>query len=161
MKNIVLFNTWLWETKNNPEAIKIDKLINSWLGKFLYLNLNFSPKVLLKKGFYDRKKLNKRVHQHYLKPFPDKDSRIQLLNIAKGLVGSSDWYQSQWEQLNVLEDKNWLILWGEKDQFINTDYLNKWEVRIPKSRVKRLASGHFIQEEAPQLAIQEIRTFMQ
>ena len=51
---IVLFNTWLWATKENPEAIKVDRLINSFLGKFLYLNLNFSPKVLLKKAYYNK-----------------------------------------------------------------------------------------------------------
>ena len=110
IKRVVLFNTWLWATEQKKEAQKIDKTINSWLGEFLYLNMNFSPKVLLKKGFANKKNLSKEIHKHYIKPFPDKNSRIPLLNLAKALVGSSDWYQEQWEQLDPLSDKEWLIL---------------------------------------------------
>ena len=71
-------------------------------------------KELLKKGFANKKNLSKEVHQQYIKPFPNKSSRIPLLNLAKALVGSSDWYQKQWEQLDALSDKEWLILWGTK-----------------------------------------------
>ncbi|MEP5111227.1 MAG: alpha/beta fold hydrolase, partial [Ekhidna sp.] len=74
IKKVVLFNSWLWATDQKKEAQKIDKTINSWLGKFLYLNMNFSPKVLLKKGFANKKNLSKEVHQQYIKPFPDKSS---------------------------------------------------------------------------------------
>ena len=69
IKRIVLFNSWLWSTKQNADALKIDKLINGWMGKMLYLNFNFSPKVLLKKGFSDKDNLSKNAHQHYIKPF--------------------------------------------------------------------------------------------
>ena len=160
VNKIVLFNTWLWETKNNEDAQKIDKLINGWLGRFLYLNMNFSPKVLLKKGFSDASLLSKPIHQHYTKPFPNKHSRMSLLNIAKALVGSSDWYQQQWQQLNVLADKEWLILWGEKDQFITPQYLERWLNRLPDAQVKTYDSGHFVQEEKSKEAISEIRNFI-
>ena len=46
IKSVVMFNTWLWETKSNKEALKVDRIVNSWLGRFLYLHLNFSPKFL-------------------------------------------------------------------------------------------------------------------
>lgn len=160
IKRVVLFNSWLWETKSNKDSLKIDKLINSWLGKVLYLNFNFSPKVLLKKGFADKSKLTKDVHQQYLKPFPTKVSRISLLNLAKALVDSSDWYQNQWEKLDALADKEWLILWGTKDQFITTEYLNKWKARLPKAKVIELNCGHFVQEEMPNESIVEIHNFI-
>lgn len=54
IKRVVLFNSWLWENESNDEAQKADRIINSFLGKFIYLNLNFSPKVLLKKGFANK-----------------------------------------------------------------------------------------------------------
>ena len=41
IKRVVLFNTWLWETASNKGVQKIDKIVNSFLGKFLYLHLNF------------------------------------------------------------------------------------------------------------------------
>lgn len=160
INKIVLFNSWLWETKDNADAQKIDKLINGRLGKFLYLHLNFSPKVLLKKGFSDKKNLPKQVHKHYLKPFPNKSSRIPLLNLAKALVGSSDWYQNQWRHLDKLADKDWLILWGAEDEFITTKYLDKWRKRLPNARIRELACGHFIQEEKTGESISEIRGFM-
>ena len=132
IKQLVLFNTWLWETKNNPSALKVDKIINSSIGSFLYLRMNFSPKFLLKKGFYEKNKLSKKIHKQYIYPFPNKSSRISLLNIGKSLVGSSDWYQEQWGGLDKLEQKPWLILWGTKDDFITTEYLKKWKKRIPR-----------------------------
>ncbi|NBG66894.1 alpha/beta fold hydrolase [Acidiluteibacter ferrifornacis] len=160
INKVVLFNAWLWATKQNQEAQKIDKLINSRLGKFMYLNMNFSPKVLLKKGFANKKNLSKKVHQHYIKPFPDKNSRTYLLNLATALVGSSDWYQKQWDQLGLLSNKEWLILWGTKDAFITLDYLKQWQEKLPKARLKEIDSGHFVQEEATVEAIQAIDAFI-
>jgi pimeloyl-ACP methyl ester carboxylesterase len=118
VKRIIMFNTWLWETKNDKDAQKIDKILHSKLGNFLYLNTNFSPSVLLKKAFYDKKRLSKSTHKHYKKPFPSKDSRYGLLNIGKSLIGSSDWYRDLWRNAEVIKNKPVLILWGEKDDFI-------------------------------------------
>lgn len=160
IERVVLFNSWLWATKDGKQAQKIDKTINSWVGKFLYLNMNFSPKVLLKKGFADKKNLSKIVHKQYINPFPDKESRIPLLNLAKALVGSSDWYQDQWEKLDRLSDKNWLILWGTKDEFITREYLKKWQDRLPNNETKEYACGHFVQEEKTDESIRAINTFM-
>ena len=160
IKQVVLFNTWLWETKSNPAVKKIDKIINSSIGKLLYLHLNFSPKVLLKKGFSDKKKLSKEVHQHYIKPFPDKNSRQSLVKIAQSLYGASDWYQAQWEHLDKLEDKPWLILWGTQDKFITTAYLEKWTQRLPKAKVTTLDTGHFVQEEKPDESIVALEHFL-
>ena len=160
IKKVVLFNSWLWATKENKDAQKIDKLINGWLGKSLYLNFNFSPKVLLKKGFANPKNLSKNVHQHYTKPFPTKNTRMPLLNLAKALVGSSDWYQQQWQQLERLAQKEWLILWGAEDQFITTEYLDNWRARLPHATIKEYGCGHFVQEEKTKESISEIREFL-
>ncbi len=160
IKQIVLFNSWLWETKSSKEVQKADKLLNSWLGRFLYLRLNFSPKTLLKKAYADPKKLTKAVHKHYLAPFPDKDSRRSLLKIGQSLAGSSDWYEQQWAKLSSLEQKNWLIIWGTEDKFISTEYLAKWRKRLPTAQVMELESGHFVQEEQTRAAIAELRNFL-
>lgn len=161
IEKIVLFNSWLWETKNTPSAQKINKVINSKIGRFMYLRLNFSPKFLLKKGFYEKKKLSKKIHKQYIYPFPNKQSRLSLLKIGKSLVGSSDWYQKQWENLGKLDQKPWLILWGTKDEFITTEYLQKWKDRLPLAKVKEYDCGHFLQEEKSKETIQEIEGFME
>jgi pimeloyl-ACP methyl ester carboxylesterase len=160
INRIVLFNTWLWATKDEKDARKIDKTINSGLGKFLYLNMNFSPKVLLKKGFSNKTNLPKNVHLQYIIPFPDKASRQPLLRIAKALVGSSDWYRDQWQQMDKLAGKKWLILWGTEDKFITTGYLDKWKQRLPGAKINTFDCGHFVQEEKTVESIAAISLFM-
>lgn len=160
VSKIAIFNTWLWATKDDPMAMKIDKIVNSAMGRFFYLNLNFSPKYLLKKGFSDKKYLSKNKHKHYIKPFPNKTSRMSLLNIGKSLVGSSDWYQTQWQKLDKLAGKEWLILWGMQDHFVTTKYLDKWKERLPQAKIREMDCGHFVQEEKPNEAILEINSFM-
>lgn len=160
IKRVVLFNSWLWATNKGKQAQKIDKTLNSGLGKFLYLNMNFSSKVLLKKGFANKKNLSKEVHEQYIKPFPDKGSRIPLLNLGKALVGSSDWYQDQWEKLDPLAEKEWLILWGTKDEFITKENLHKWQERLPSVRTIEFECGHFVQEEKTEESINAIDAFI-
>lgn len=157
---VVLFNSWLWETASDKSAQRIDRLVNSWLGSLLYLRLNFSPRVLLKQGFADKNNLTKAKRRHYRKPFPDKPSRVPLLDLAKALLGSSDWYQQQWEALHRLSGKEWLILWGTEDKFLTSDQLLKWRSRLPEATVREWSCGHFVQEEETELAISAIRTFM-
>lgn len=161
IKQIVLFNSWLWETNSNKDAVKIDGIINSFIGRFLYLRMNFSPRVLLKKGFADPGRLSKKTHRHYLMPFPDKTSRLGPYRLAQALVGSSDWYQNQWEQLTVLESKPWLIIWGTEDQFLTTEYLGKWTRRLPHAEVHTLKSGHFVPEEQTESALLAMQNFLQ
>lgn len=160
IKQVVVFNTWLWKTKTDEAALKVDKILNGVVGKFLYLCLNFSPRVLLKKGFADKKKLTKRIHQHYLKPFPNKKSRQFLLKLGQALVGSSDWYQEQFEQLDRLEKKPFLFLWGTKDEFITPTYLQRWKERLPKAEVHTFDCGHYVQEEASVATIKAIQSFL-
>jgi haloalkane dehalogenase len=160
IKRVVLFNTWLWSLEQNKDARRVDKLVNCWLGRFLYLNMNISPKVLLKRGFSDKSKLPKEIHDQYLKPFPDKNSRKPLLELAKALVGSSEWYQKQWQQLHRLSDKEWLILWGKEDNFIKQEFLKQWQERIEQATIKEYDCGHFVQEERTEEAIKAIRQFM-
>ncbi len=160
IKQLVVFNTWLWATQEDKAAQKIDRFINSRLGHFLYLRMNVSPKSLLKRGFADKRKLSKTVHQHYVQPFPNKASRYGLLRLGQALVGASDWYQSQWEQLHQLETKDWLILWGMQDEFIPSTHLERWRKRLPQAQVEIFECGHFVQEEVTQEAIAAIRAFL-
>jgi haloalkane dehalogenase len=157
---VVIFNTWLWGIKDRKDVQKIDKLVNSWIGKQLYLTFNISPKLLLKQGFDEKNRLTKAIHQQYISPFPDKESRKPLLKIAQSLAGSSDWYDQLWKKINLLEKKNWLILWGMKDSFIDSSFLEKWKDQLPDAVIKTYECGHFVQEEQTLDTITEIRDFM-
>lgn len=160
IKKIVLMNSWLWETKNDEMAQQIDGLLKSEDGKAAYLDMNYSPKVLLPQAFVDKSKLTEKIHTHYTSPFPDRQSRMSLLNIGLSFVGASDWYEAQWKRLGRLQHKEWLILWGTKDPFLNTSYLEKWKERIPEATVRTFESGHFVQEEATEEAIAALKNFL-
>ena len=161
IKRIVLFNSWLWATKDDPMAQQINGLLNSKEGEQYYLEQNYSVQVLLKEAFIDQTKLTPNIHAHYVGPFPDRNSRKALLNIGKGFMGASDWYESLWQQLDLLAKKEWLILWGNKDPFLNPSYLKKWTTKLPNAKVVQFESGHFVQEEKTSEAIQAIRKMLQ
>lgn len=160
VSRVVVLNTWLWETKNDKQVQKIDKLLHSKTGRYLYLKKNFSPKVLLKKAFHNKRALTKSIHHHYIAPFPTADSRMSLLNIGQSLLGSSDWYQTQWDQLSALDNIPLLLIWGKEDPFISTDYLDRWSQRFPSAKVILLESGHFVQEEQPEMLNETLGEFM-
>lgn len=161
VQNIVLMNTWFWKTKDQEAAQKVDKILHSRLGKFLYLRLNFSPKFLIPKSFFDKTKLSKATHRHYTHLFRNKAERWGLLKIGYSLVGASDWYEAQWQQIDRIKDKPFLVLWGTKDAFISTQYLDIWKKTLTNATVKTYACGHFLQEEKPQELIQEMEHFLE
>lgn len=160
VKRIVMFNTWLWETKEDKDAQKINKILHSSLGNFLYLNTNFSPKVLLKKAFHNKKHLSKQVHNHYKKPFPNKSSRYGLLNIGKSLIGSSDWYGELWQNADTIKNKPVLILWGDKDGFIKKNNLEKWKNFFSSETTYAFEAGHFVQEEKTEESIEVMTNWL-
>ena len=117
--------------------------------------------MLLKKGFSNKNHLSKKLHNQYIKPFPDNESRTPLLDLAKALIGASSWYQQQWQKLDILSDKEWLILWGSKDEFITMDYLAKWKQRLPQAKTIEFDCGHFVQEEKTEDSIKRIASFLE
>ncbi len=160
VKSITLFNTWLWATNMDPKVQKVDKFLKGPFGKWLYLVLNFSVKVLLKMGFSDKKKLSKSAYQHYTMPFPTKASRLSLYQIGLNLFGASDWYNQLNEQLAVLDHCPFLVLWGQKDQFIDLEALQRWKNTLVHKEVHLLDCGHFVQEEQPKQSIQLLERFL-
>ena len=160
VERIVMFNTWLWSNRGNKDVEKIDGIVNSWIGKHLYLRWNFSPWILLKQAFDDKSKLTKDIHNHYKKVFRSKSSRYGLLKIAQSLLGSSEWYQQHWERIDAITDKPFLLLWGMNDDFIKPKYLEKWEQKLTNYEVSKLNCGHFVQEEQPEVVNDKIRSFI-
>ena len=104
--------------------------------------------------------LTKSVHQHYIKPFPTKKSRYGLLQLGKSLIGSSDWYQELKENFPRINQKPCLIIWGNKDRFIKSEYLDIWKKLIPGAVVKEFDCGHFVQEEKIHESTEVIESFL-
>ncbi len=158
---VVIANTWLWSLEKEASAQQANKILNSWLGRFLYLQLNISPRLLFKEGIAQKKQFSKAVHKHYTAVFPTPDSRQSLYQIGLGLVGASDWYKQLEKQLPLLQDKPALLLWGLKDKYFQEFFLKKWEQALPGARTVPLENaGHFIQEDAPEQVQKAISSFL-
>lgn len=159
VKNIVVLNAWLWSSKSDPEYTKMSKILKSPLLPFLYRYLNFSPKFILPKSFGDRKISNKLLKQ-YTRPFADKTQRNGTLAFAKSLLNDQDWFEELWSKRETITAKPTLLLWGMKDPILKSNYLDKFESGFHNSTTIQLkSSGHFPQEEQPEIVAKEIAKF--
>jgi pimeloyl-ACP methyl ester carboxylesterase len=158
INHIFLFNTWMWSLKNDKHYADPAKVMTSWLGRFLYLNLNFPVNIVMPAAYGDKKKLTKEAHAHYKKPLNSSAERIAAYALALELMNASDWWQSLWNKMSVIENKPFTIFWGLKDKFVPTYELEKWKVRLPQAKIITFEdAGHFVQEEKPMEMIEEIR----
>lgn len=162
VKKIMLFNTWMWSLKNDKHYSGPAKVMNTFLGKVMYLNFNFPVNIVMPAAFGDKKKLTKQIHAHYKNALPTSASRVGAYAFAKELMNASDWWQSNWNQLEKISDKPFLIFWGMKDSFIPPRELEKWKAKLPTAKVVVYEdAGHFVQEEKSEEMMVEIRTFLE
>lgn len=160
IRALVLFNTWMWSLAGTP-AEKMSKFMGGPIGRFLYKRLNFSPRVLVKVAFGDKQKLTREIHRHYIQAFPSPAERQAPWTLAKELIGSTAWYESLWQKRERITDKPALLLWGMKDPAFGPDAQARWKEALRNAQVVEFPqAGHFVQEEAPQEASREIRTFL-
>lgn len=156
---VVLFNTWMWSLANSP-ASTLSRFFANPIGRFLYLQLNFSPRVLLPLLFADKSKLTPALRSAYAGAFPKRADRFAPWTFAKELHSSSDWYESLWSQRGNLASVPALLLWGMQDKAFRSDALVRWQQALPHARTVTFPDcGHFVQEEAPEQALHEIRAF--
>ncbi len=160
IKRLIILNSWLWSSKDDPDFIKISKILKSPLLPFLYRYLNFSPRFVLPKSFGDRK-LSKQVLTQYTRPFADKNQRSGALAFARSLWNDQDWFQELWDKKHSIASKPTLFIWGMKDPVIKPHYLNRFVSGFRNSNVIKLDTcGHFPQEEELEAVINGIRSFL-
>lgn len=157
IKAVVVLNSWLWPLGGDPRAARISRLVGSVLGRWLYLQLNGSPRWLLPSAFADKKRLTPAIHRHYLAPFATRAERTAPWVLGKELTGSDDYYARLWSQRGALAGKPLTLLWGERDPMFGARELARWMEAFPHARVERLANaGHFPQEEAAEQVVRII-----
>ncbi len=104
---LIIVNTFMWTTRGELRFQLGGRFLGSPVGKFLYKYFSFSTNVMMKSI---GSKLAKPIHAHYTGPFPTPKSRKATWIIARELLGSSDWYDSLWQQRERIKDKPALIL---------------------------------------------------
>lgn len=160
IKRLVVLNAWLWSSKNDPDFIKLSKILKSPLLPFLYRYLNFSPRFILPKSFGERK-ISTHVLMQYTKPFADKSQRNGTVAFAKSLLNDQDWFEELWNKRQAISNKPTLFIWGMRDPVIKPHYLDKFQSGFTNTKTIRLeASGHFPQEEQPEVVAKAIIDFL-
>ncbi|ARS34870.1 alpha/beta fold hydrolase [Pontibacter actiniarum] len=160
VKNLVILNTWMWSLEEEKSMMKISRFMAGGVGRFLYLQLGFSARMLLPQGYHEKKHLTKDIRQHYQKPLSSSTNRLGTWSFAKALHEANPYFAELWEQHEKLHSINKLILWGEKDKLLPIHFLDKWERAFPEAQVKRLKAGHFLQEEKGGEVAEAISTFV-
>ena len=161
VKSIVVLNSWLWSSEDDPEFKKASKILQNPLLPFLYKRLNISPRFILPKSFGD-KKLSKKTVKQYTKPFANHKQRNGALAFAKSLLNDQYWFEDLWGKRKIVSHKPVLFIWGMRDPVISSRNLEKFEEGFPESTTTKLnTSGHFPQEEEPAKVADAIRRFME
>lgn len=161
VSRLVLFNTWMWSLAGDKAITRGSRLFGGALGRVLYKNLNFSPRVLMRSVMGDKSKLTPEAHRHYTAAFPTRRDRHAPWALARELTGSGGWYESLWRERGRIEAKPALLLWGMKDPAFGPDYLQRWKgLFIDAEAVEFPAAGHFVQEEEGANLVPIIRNFL-
>ncbi len=161
VRQLVLFNTWMWPLNDDPQVVQASRLFGGTLGRFLYTRLNISPRFLYPMVFGDKTKLQRDVQQQYIHATTRPDERLAMWTYARELVGSSDWYAQLWDRRELLRDLPALLLWGMRDPTFPPKQLARWQEALPRATVVTFPeSGHFVQEEQPEVALTAIRSIL-
>jgi haloalkane dehalogenase len=161
VRRLVLLNTWMWSFDDDPDMVRKGKIAGGRLGRLLYRYANFSLRVITPSAYADKRKLTPQIHEQYLAPFRDIDSRGRVLwALARAILGSSQYYDSLWRQRERLRDMPALIVWGTKDPAFQLPQLARWRDVLPEATVVELPVGHWPQEEAPNEVRRAIEAFL-
>lgn len=159
---VVILNTWLWSLADDPRAVRTSRLVAGPVGRYLYLQRNFSTRRLIPWTFADKARLSPQVHDQYVDVYADPATRTGHWRLGVELVGSSDWYGQQWEARDWLTERPVLLVWGMQDPTFGPEVLDRWIAALPQAEVVRLPdAGHFVQEEAPDALRQAVRGFLE
>ena len=158
---VVVLNSWLWSAEKEPEYQKMKPILKSPLLPLLYRYINFSPRFILPNSFYNKKLLSADIKKQYTKPFAKPTERNGTLAFAKSLLNDQGYFESLWQKIHFLADKEVLFIWGMNDTVILPKYLEKFASAFPKNQTVRLYScGHFPQEEKKEEVLQAIEAFL-
>jgi haloalkane dehalogenase len=161
IRRLVILNSWLWSSAEDPDFIRMKRTLRSPLLPFLYKHLNISPRFILPASFGDHK-LPKRLRLQYTSPFGSPGEREGALAFARSLLKDQEWFEDLWRTRAAIAQKPTLLIWGMKDPVIKAHHLGKFMSGFPDAGVNRLEScGHFPQEEEPAHVIAAIARFLE
>lgn len=158
-KSLTVTNTWLWSLKDTPAANGL-KLMDGWLGRWLYLGLGFSVKIMAKNGFARRQDYEKH-YSAFMKYHRTREDRYATYQLMLSMLGSSAYFEQTLKRLKEIRIPGQLV-WGMQDKFFKPAYyLVRWKKEFPAFKIEELPeSGHFPHLEAPREMATAINAFI-
>lgn len=149
---LVVLNSWCWPSDGDPTIAKIDRVVRSPLGRFLYRGLGISARLFLPHSFGDRRRLTPKVHRHYLGPLSTRSARQGTYALACALAGSDPHYARLWQHRQALAAVPMTLVWGERDPVLTRRHRDRWTGAFPQARLISVAdAGHPVAEERPEV----------
>lgn len=162
IRRIVVVNSWMWSFTDDPLMSKRAAMIDNAFGRLLYRAANVSLRVIMPSAYGDRRRLTRAVHQQYLTPFADADSRERVLfALAHALRGSARFFDTLAARRDRLAPVPVDIIWGLRDSAFPPAMLDRWRAMCPHAIVHEMAeSGHWPHEEQPELFVRALRRIL-
>ncbi len=160
VRRVVVINSWMWASAGDREIARIDRLVRSALGRFLYRWLGVSARFILPHTFGERRRLTRALHRHYLQPLSSRRTREGTYALACALRGSDAYYDRLWQRRDALAALPLTLIWGERDPVLTRAQRDRWLQAFPAARLISVAdAGHFVAEERPDVLIAALRDF--
>ncbi|MCH2045661.1 MAG: alpha/beta fold hydrolase [Saprospiraceae bacterium] len=161
IRQLVVFNTWMWSNENDPKFQKMRKIIASPLVPFLYKYLNFSAKILIPKSWGSSSKLSTTIHKQYCKPFGNAGERMGTLGFRNALLNEQAWFESLWEKRANLKQIPALLLWGEEDPYIRLEFMQRFAQIFDQVETQSFPKvGHLVPDEAGEEVLVHLEKFL-
>lgn len=162
VKRIVVSNSWFWSAHDSRTLRIFSALIGGPLGRFLCRRFNFFPRVLMAASVGDKERFPRRVHDQYIGPFQDSNSRKGTWVFPRAIIGESQWLGALWEQKSRLASLPALLLWGLKDDAFDETFLRRWQLAFSNNVTQRYPeTGHNVFEELGEDAVKPVAKFLE
>lgn len=161
VRDIVCFNTWLWDLTDNDAAMRLAKMIGNKWNQQYYRLLQATPSFILPPLFADRHRMTKAIQQQYLKPYPHHFDRTGVYRMVESWQKSGAFFDSVAAKADRLAHKRMLAIWGLKDPLFGEPALKRFLQIFPHAESHAYADcGRFIPEEKAERATGELRWFL-
>lgn len=158
ISRLLVLNSWMWPSDGDRTIARIDRLVRSPLGRFLYLRLGFSARVILPAAFADKRRLTPAVRAHYHGPLDSAPARAGTYAMALALKGEDSAYAALWAARERLAALPMEIVWGTRDPALTEQHRRRWEATFPEAPLELLDdAGHFVAEERPDAVVAAVR----
>jgi haloalkane dehalogenase len=116
---------------------------------------------MVKMAWGRHRMLDRKTHDQFCKLFPTSESRKSTWGLAQALVHAQNDFVDFEKRITSLREVPTLFLWGGADNLITVQHLEKWRSLLPKAEYVVLPDvGHFVFDEAPELATPRLSSFL-